>query len=92
MQNFSLYEIQRVADEIEAEVVRAICLHPNPFNSPHEGHSVIREELDELWEHVRANTGRTAEARKEAIQIGAVALRYALQLTPRPPGGTGDDI
>jgi len=53
----------------------------HPFASPHEGWAVIREELDELWEHVRANTGRSPEARKEAIQIAAMALRYAHDLT-----------
>lgn len=51
-----------------------------PMASPHEGWAVIREELDELWEHVRANTGRTDEARIEAIQIAAMALRYASDL------------
>lgn len=51
------------------------------FNSPHEGYAVIREELDELWDHCKANTGRSVEAREEAIQIAAMALRYALDLT-----------
>lgn len=51
-----------------------------PLHSPHEGHSVIREELDELWEHVRADTGRSAEARREAVQIATTAIRYAAQL------------
>jgi hypothetical protein len=49
-----------------------------PFNSPHEGWAVIKEELDELWEHVRGDTGRSPEARKEAIQTAAMALRYAI--------------
>ena len=51
-----------------------------PPHSPHEAHSVIREELDELWEHVRADTGRSAEARREAVQIAATAIRYAAHL------------
>lgn len=52
-----------------------------PFNSPHEGWAVIREELDELWEHVKANTGRDPEAYEEAIQVAAMALRYAYDLS-----------
>ena len=51
------------------------------FNSPHEGWAVIREELDELWEHVKANEGHTAEAQQEALQIAAMACRYVLDLT-----------
>lgn len=52
----------------------------DPFNSPHEGWAVIREEMDELWEHVKANTGRSSEAYIEAIQVAAMALRYAADL------------
>lgn len=51
------------------------------YASPHEGISVIREEFEELWEHVRANTGRSPEARKEAIQLAYTVLRYAAELT-----------
>lgn len=66
---------EELADALDAAMTRHA-----PMHSPHEGHSVIREELDELWEHVRADTGRTAAARKEAIQIAAMGLRYALDL------------
>jgi hypothetical protein len=65
---------------LTAEVERARSKFSD-FNSPHEGWAVIREELDELWDHVKANTGGTVEAREEAIQIAAMALRYALDLT-----------
>ena len=50
------------------------------MDTPHYGYAVILEELDELWEHVKANTGRSPEARAEAIQIAAMALRYAEDL------------
>lgn len=52
-----------------------------PFNSPHEGWAVIREELDELWEHVKANDGRGQDAVDEAIQIAAMATRYIIDLS-----------
>lgn len=71
--------VRLVGDELE----RALKRFPR-FNSPHEGWAVIREELDELWEHVRDNTGRSAEAQLEAIQLAAMALRYALDLTRSP--------
>ena len=71
--------IREIAMEIAAEVERAERKHP-PMHSPHEGWSVIYEELEELREHVRADTGHSADARKEAIQIAAMGLRYALNL------------
>lgn len=55
------------------------------FNSPHEGWAVLREEVDELWEHVRSETGRTLAARDEAIQIAAMAVRYASELCDAGP-------
>jgi hypothetical protein len=77
-------ELDRLLAEVGAEVARAEAKHA-PMHSPHEGHSVIREELDELWEHVRADTGRSADARKEAIQIAAMGVRYALNLCSEAP-------
>ena len=71
--------LEGVAAEVQAEVLRAQAKHA-PYNSPHEGWSVIFEELEELREHVRADTGRGAEARKEAIQIAATAIRYVLSV------------
>lgn len=67
---------QELADALDA----AMTKHP-PMNSPHEGWAVIYEELIvELGEHVWHDTGRSAEARKEAIQVAAMGLRYALDL------------
>jgi len=70
------YALKRVGNE----VLRAIDRFP-AMNSPHEGKAVIEEELDELWEHCRANTGRSPEAITEAIQIAAMAVRYVLDLS-----------
>lgn len=44
------------------------------FNSSHEGYAVIAEELDELWDDVKAND--VAHAIEEAVQVGAMALRF----------------
>lgn len=65
--------------DVEVELSKAMIRFQS-FNSPHEGKAVIEEELDELWEHVKANTGRSPDARKEAIQVAAMALRYVLDL------------
>ncbi len=82
-----------VVDMVFDELIRAIGKHA-PMNSPHEGHSVIREELDkELWEHVCSDTGRTRAAAKEAIQIAAMAVRYVVDLCECPQcDGTGIDM
>jgi hypothetical protein len=71
--------IRHAALEVAEEVGRAMRKHA-PMHSPHEGWSVIWEELEELREHVRGDTGRSAAARKEAMQIAAMGLRYALDL------------
>jgi len=66
--------------EVGAEVERAERLFP-AMNSPHEGWAVIREELDELWDLVRKDYGTGPQAREEAIQVAAMAVRYVLDLT-----------
>ncbi|WP_052071035.1 hypothetical protein [Rhodococcoides fascians] len=45
-----------------------------PFNSAHEGWAVLREEVDELWDEVKADSHATAVG--EAIQVAAMALRF----------------
>lgn len=51
------------------------------FNSAHEGFAVLKEEVDELWDHVKTNQKRRdlAAMRKEAIQVAAMALRFATE-------------
>jgi hypothetical protein len=71
--------LELVLAKVRAEVLRAAAKHP-PMNSPHEGHSVIREELDELWDHVKADTGHSNQALREAIQVACTAVRYACDL------------
>lgn len=50
------------------------------FNSTHEGHSVIQEEFEELWDEVKANN--TTAACEEAIQVAAMAMRFIFDLAP----------
>ncbi len=47
-----------------------------PFNSPHEGYAVILEELDELWDEIKQKSQPRERMREEAIQIGAMAIRF----------------
>lgn len=71
--------LETIIAQLRDELSRAMTKHAS-MHSPHEGHSVIREELDELWEHVRADTGTGPAARKEALQIAAMGIRYAVDL------------
>lgn len=66
--------------DVEVELSNALTRFA-AFNSAHEGWAVIREEVDELWGEVKANRGSGAEARAEAIQIAAMALRYVLDVS-----------
>lgn len=52
------------------------------FNSAHEGYGVLLEEVDELWTHVKTKQKlRDIEAmKKEAIQVAAMALRFAVDV------------
>lgn len=64
---------------VRAECLKAFNKHV-PMHSPHEGHSVIEEEFDELWDHVKADTGQTPDAFKEAVQLAAMGVRYIVDL------------
>lgn len=65
--------------DIEKEYNKARIHHP-AMNSGHEGYAVIKEELDELWDNIKANVGDSPASRKEAIQIAAMALAYVLEV------------
>lgn len=48
------------------------------FNSGHEGYAVIKEEVEEMWEAIKNKN--LDEAYKEAIQVGAMALRFLIDI------------
>lgn len=71
--------ILEILDEVNKELTRAV-LKFGPFVSPHEAHSVIREEMEELWDEIKKNKGREQPAFDEAIQLAAMAVRYVFDL------------
>jgi len=73
----------RILEMIDVEFGRAVSRFAS-FNSGHEGKAVIEEELDELWEEVRANRPSGASATREAIQVAAMAMRYVFDLSEWP--------
>lgn len=68
-----------------AQEVRSACTKFPPFNSAHEGYAVLLEEVDELWQEVKVKQGMrlASKLRKEAIQVAAMAVRFALDLEGR---------
>lgn len=64
----ALYEILQEHKRAEAK----FC----SFASCHEGYAVILEELDELWDAIKNKNGSKEKLKKEAIQVGAMALRF----------------
>lgn len=61
------------------ELNRAMSKHA-PMHSAHEAYAVIQEEVDEFWDEVKAQHINSEKARKELIQIAAMALRAVVDL------------
>ena|SRR3990167_4210353 len=68
-----------------AELQRARKLHV-PFTNAHEGHGVIMEEFLKLQAivFIHADERNPVAMRKGAIQLAAMALKFASDLTPTP--------
>lgn len=77
--------VDAILARVKAELARSFAKHGG-MASPHEGSSVIREEFEELWEHVRRDTGKSADAIKEAAQLAAMAVKYILSFETRTDG------
>ncbi len=58
------------------------------FNTAHEAYAVLLEEVDELWDHVKTNQKKRniEDMRKEAIQVAAMALRFAVDVCDEVTG------
>lgn len=72
--------LARVRDELIEATKRF-----GPMASAHEGYAVILEELDEMWDEVKANS--TKRAREEAVQVAAMATRFLIDVQPKPKAG-----
>lgn len=88
--SISLAEAQAIFEAFEAarvEIANARSKWP-PFNSAHEGFAILLEEVDELKAHVWTNQKRRdlPAMRQEAIQVAAMALRFAAEVCSEERG------
>ncbi|KKN75697.1 hypothetical protein LCGC14_0378000 [marine sediment metagenome] len=61
-------EFQRATEKFDA------------FHNTHEGYAILLEEVDELWDDIKAND--LYSSCDEAIQVAAMAMRYLFDLMP----------
>lgn len=87
MDSDDLTRLARVLNEVEIEIAQATT-NWGPFNSAHEGFAVLNEEFDELKEHVWMNQRKRdlEKMRKEAVQVAAVAIRFAAEVCDEERG------
>lgn len=73
---------KKAVDDVAAELWAALNLWPAPANSAHEAFAILLEEVDELKEHVWMNQKKRiiSDMRKEAIQVAAMAIRFAAEV------------
>jgi molybdopterin biosynthesis enzyme len=67
---------EQILTEVCKEYIRSAEKHVPFFRSPHEGYAVIKEELEEIWDEIKADD--IESQRKEAIQLCAMALKFLL--------------
>ena len=71
------YNLQEILEDVKKEFEFATNKYGG-FTSLHEAYAVVLEEVDELWEEVKASqkdSTRIKFAKKEAIQVATMAIR-----------------
>ena len=85
-QNDTIYVDAIIASTLE--LGKALVGWPNPANSAHEAFAILLEEVDELKEQVWVNQKRRdlGKMRAEAIQVAAMAIRFAAEVCTEERG------
>lgn len=72
-------QVLKALDEVFTEVKRSLDKHGG-FRSGHEGWAVLQEEVDELWDEIKADNSGGIEARNEAKQVAAMGVKYMVYI------------
>ena len=72
-----MLEETKAVELVLAELDSACSKFP-AFHSSHEGYAIIKKEVDTLWLGIKTN--RPNRAKKGAVQVAAMALRYLIDL------------
>lgn len=81
LDDFRVTNIGKSIKAIITEYNRTIIKNA-PFHSTYEGWALIKQKVDSLWDEIKKEeTGGSREAmQKEAAQIGAMAMRFIIDL------------
>jgi hypothetical protein len=74
--------LPNIVREVEIEVLESTEKH-GEFASSMEGYAVILEELDELWDEIKANKGYSEDAYNEAKQVAAMGIKFMQMIVER---------
>ncbi len=66
---------KRIADEL----TKARAKFPG-FRSAHEGYAILKEEVDELWDVIKAKGCTKERIAEEAIQVAAMAISFLIDM------------
>lgn len=64
--------VMDIAEEFADEYIKARKKF-RPMAGRHEGYAVLLEEVEEMWDEIKTNAP-TEKVRREAVQVGAMAL------------------
>lgn len=78
---------EEIVSAVNEELISAVDKYPSMY-SAHEGYSILAEEVDELWDLVKVKQGKRdgEHMQKEAIQIAAMAIRFAYDVCYKQGG------
>lgn len=68
--------MQQFPNLVAAELKKARAKHRG-IQSRHEGYAVLLEEVDELWEEIKAQDVNQDKLGKELVQVAAMCQRFA---------------
>jgi len=76
---------EEAIDLVIREITMVESNYP-PFTSAHEGYAVLLEEVEELKTEIFKSPGKRDynQMKKEAIQIAAMALKFVIDVKPKP--------